>query len=112
MKANNQFVVGILFIYFFLDSGIMYVTVYYELLINVNLQITPYNHDYGTVCIFFFCSDEGNVRRMDTAMKINKLVRDKSEDSRLLMINLPKPPRSTDKELICILFKKLHFSII
>jgi len=48
--------------------------------------------------------DEGNVRRMDTAVKINRLVQEKSSGSSLIMINLPKAPTSTDREFIYMEF--------
>jgi len=52
--------------------------------------------------LYYFLRDEGNVRRMDTAIKMNKLVQEKSMGSKLIMINLPKPPTSDEKEFICI----------
>jgi len=48
--------------------------------------------------------DEGNVRRMDTAVKINRLVQEKSSGSSLIMINLPKAPTSSDREFIYMEF--------
>ncbi|XP_057292168.1 solute carrier family 12 member 4-like [Hydractinia symbiolongicarpus] len=48
--------------------------------------------------------NEDNVRKMDTAVKINKLVLEKSSTSRLVMINLPKPPRHGIKEFIYMEF--------
>jgi len=48
--------------------------------------------------------DEGNVRRMDTAVKINRLVQEKSSGSRLIMINLPKPPTIDEREFIYMEF--------
>ena len=56
-----------------------------------------------------FTSDEGNVRRMDTAVKINRLVQEKSSGSSLIMINLPKAPTSSDREFICIFSLNLLF---
>lgn len=44
--------------------------------------------------------DQENVRRMDAAVKINKLVKEKSETSKLVMINLPRPPRSAGREIV------------
>ncbi|KAG8200488.1 hypothetical protein JTE90_000568 [Oedothorax gibbosus] len=37
--------------------------------------------------------DEGNVRRMHTAVKLNEVIISKSQDAQLVVINLPGPPK-------------------
>ena len=43
------------------------------------------------------CSDEDNVRRMHTAVKLNEVIQAKSADAKLVIINLPAPPRGERK---------------
>ncbi|XP_077296513.1 solute carrier family 12 member kcc isoform X2 [Arctopsyche grandis] len=42
--------------------------------------------------------DEGNVRRMHTAVKLNEVIVNKSHDAQLVILNLPGPPRDTKME--------------
>lgn len=51
------------------------------------------------------CSDEGNVRRMHTAVKLNEVIKSKSSDAKLVIFNLPGPPKdpALEKESNCIL---------
>ncbi|XP_075215520.1 solute carrier family 12 member kcc isoform X2 [Lycorma delicatula] len=42
--------------------------------------------------------DEGNVRRMHTAVKLNEVIVNKSHDAQLVILNLPGPPRDTKAE--------------
>lgn len=42
---------------------------------------------------------ERNVRRMNTAVKLNEIVKQKSGDSQLIVVNLPAPPDNTDEWL-------------
>jgi potassium/chloride transporter 4/5/6 len=42
--------------------------------------------------------DEDNVRRMHTAVKLNEVIVTKSHDAKLVIINLPSPPKSTAPE--------------
>lgn len=42
--------------------------------------------------------DEGNVRRMNTAVKLNEVIVSKSHDAQLVILNLPGPPRDTKLE--------------
>ncbi|PNF30907.1 hypothetical protein B7P43_G03643 [Cryptotermes secundus] len=42
--------------------------------------------------------DEGNVRRMHTAVKLNEVIVNKSHDAQLVILNLPGPPRDSKIE--------------
>ncbi|XP_067002016.2 solute carrier family 12 member 4 isoform X2 [Anabrus simplex] len=42
--------------------------------------------------------DEGNVRRMHTAVKLNEVIVNKSHEAQLVILNLPGPPRDTKIE--------------
>ncbi|XP_055692183.1 solute carrier family 12 member 4 isoform X4 [Lutzomyia longipalpis] len=42
-----------------------------------------------------FKPDEGNVRRMHTAVKLNEVIVNKSHDAQLVILNLPGPPKNT-----------------
>uniref|UniRef100_A0A8C3ABA5 Solute carrier family 12 member 6 n=1 Tax=Cyclopterus lumpus TaxID=8103 RepID=A0A8C3ABA5_CYCLU len=44
----------------------------------------------------FFFRDHSNVRRMHTAVKLNEVIVNKSHDARLVLLNMPGPPRNTD----------------
>lgn len=58
-----------------------------------------------------FCdSDEGDVRRMHTSVKLNEVIVNKSHDAQLVILNLPGPPRDTkmERESNCILLITAH----
>lgn len=45
-----------------------------------------------------------NVRRMHTAVELNKAVLENSRDAKLVVINLPNLPKHKEGEKCCILF--------
>lgn len=45
--------------------------------------------------------DEINVKRMNTAVKLNEAILEKSSNSKLVIINLPGLPKNTDNEIEC-----------
>ncbi|KAF5897082.1 solute carrier family 12 member 4, partial [Clarias magur] len=47
--------------------------------------------------------DQSNVRRMHTAVKLNEVIVNKSHDARLVLLNMPGPPRNPDGDENCIL---------
>ena len=65
------------------------------------LKLIPYLINIA-VKLLFFLSDHSTVRSMDTAVKLNQLIHEKSKESPLIMVNLPKPPSSVEKEFLCI----------
>lgn len=53
--------------------------------------------------VFSSFRDHSNVRRMHTAVKLNEVIVNKSHDARLVLLNMPGPPRNTDGDENCIL---------
>ena len=71
------------------------------------LEGTPHPPKPCGVCGGFFCvveffflyRTEDNVRRMNTSVKLNEIIMQKSHDSKLVVLNLPGPPSaSSDAE--------------
>lgn len=60
-----------------------------------------------TVVFLYVIRKEKNLRRMNTAVKLNQLVKDRSKGTQLLVINLPGPPSDENDWQHCILFKPL-----
>ncbi|XP_060047087.1 solute carrier family 12 member 7 isoform X2 [Erinaceus europaeus] len=44
--------------------------------------------------LFSMKPDQSNVRRMHTAVKLNSVILDKSQDAQLVLLNMPGPPRN------------------
>lgn len=70
------------------------------------------------VCVFFFflyhlffppsyspSRDQSNVRRMHTAVKLNEVIVNKSHEAKLVLLNMPGPPRNPEGDENCILSK-------
>lgn len=55
--------------------------------------------------------DEGNVRRMHTAVKLNEVIVNKSHDAQLVILNLPGPPKDTSMERECNCKFEIEFRI-
>lgn len=53
-----------------------------------------------SVCV---CRDQRNVRRMHTAVRLNEAIVEKSHEAKLVMLNLPGPPKRESGEQNCIL---------
>ncbi|KAK0135975.1 Solute carrier family 12 member 4 [Merluccius polli] len=47
--------------------------------------------------------DQSNVRRMHTAVKLNEVIVNKSHDARIVLLNMPGPPRDAGGDENCIL---------
>lgn len=52
---------------------------------------------------FVHGSNQSNVRRMHTAVKLNEVVVQKSQNSELVLLNMPGPPRNMKGDENCIL---------
>lgn len=46
---------------------------------------------------------QSNVRRMHTAVRLNGVVLDKSQDAQLVLLNMPGPPKNRQGDENCIL---------
>lgn len=59
------------------------------------------------LCPFYHPSprDQSNVRRMHTAVKLNGVVLNKSQDAQLVLLNMPGPPKNRQGDENCILFQ-------
>lgn len=57
-------------------------------------------------CSLLLSRDQSNVRRMHTAVKLNEVIVNRSHDARLVLLNMPGPPRNTDGDENCILCQR------
>lgn len=62
--------------------------------------------------LVLFYRDEFNVRRMHTAIKLNEVIVEKSQDAQLVIMNLPGPPKEVraERESNCT-FKLFQYRI-
>uniref|UniRef100_A0A8C0L4Q0 Solute carrier family 12 member 4 n=1 Tax=Canis lupus dingo TaxID=286419 RepID=A0A8C0L4Q0_CANLU len=52
--------------------------------------------DVGPVISSITCRDQSNVRRMHTAVKLNEVIVTRSHDARLVLLNMPGPPKNSE----------------
>ena len=57
-----------------------------------------------------YCRENANVRRMHTAVKLNEAIVSRSHDAKLVILNLPGPPKTMvdDSDYSC----KLEYSYV
>lgn len=51
--------------------------------------------------------NQSNVRRMHTAVRLNEVIVKKSRDAKLVLLNMPGPPRNRNGDENCILDLKI-----
>ena len=53
--------------------------------------------------VFTFRNESSNVRRMHTAVRLNEVIVNKSHEAKLVILNLPSPPKTIgpDKDSSC-----------
>lgn len=55
------------------------------------------------LCVVLSRSDEANVRRMHTAVKLNEAITSKSKQAKLVVLNLPGLPKASECERVQII---------
>lgn len=68
---------------------------------GLTVRSTIANKNKHDVC--YSSRDEGNLRRMHTALRLNEVIVNRSHDAQLVILNLPGPPKDTklEKESNC-----------
>lgn len=51
--------------------------------------------------------NQSNVRRMHTAVRLNEVIVKKSREAKLVLLNMPGPPRNRNGDENCILYLQL-----
>lgn len=78
---------------------ILVVSCIWLLVLLPNKYLIPIVNTYLLIQLLCRVSrDEGTVRRMHTAVKLNEVIVSRSHDSQLVILNLPGPPRDTKLE--------------
>lgn len=49
------------------------------------------------------CRNQSNVRRMHTALRLNEVILKKSSEAKLVLLNMPGPPKNRTGDENCIL---------
>lgn len=60
------------------------------------------NNYYTILTLNLYNSFQSNLRRMDAAVKLNKVILEKSADAEVVFINLPVLPGSESEDRNCI----------
>ena len=66
-------------------------------------SLPPFSLRIYTLSLSLSLSREENLLRMNTSVKLNELIVEKSHDASLVIVNLPAPPSNPGKEENCIL---------
>jgi hypothetical protein len=53
--------------------------------------------------ILMFLRNQSNVRRMHTALRLNEVILKKSSEAKLVLLNMPGPPKNRSGDENCIL---------
>jgi len=65
--------------------------------------MTEFMTKYILMIIFSLSESSNNVRRMHTAVRLNEVIVSKSHEAKLVILNLPSPPKTIgiDKDASC-----------
>ena len=59
--------------------------------------------------MYIFSNESSNVRRMHTAVRLNEVIVNKSHEAKLVILNLPSPPKTIgpDRDSSCKIYVNL-----
>lgn len=63
-----------------------------------NILLSIYNDDLNYQFIFMLYRNSMNIRRMHTAVKLNEVIVNRSHQAKLVILNLPGPPKGEDPQ--------------
>ena len=66
-------------------------------------------HSNKSSSLHFICRNQSNVRRMHHAQKLNEVIVKKSQEAKLVLLNMPGPPKNCTGEENCILSLTFFF---
>ena len=61
-------------------------------------KISIYYFFFPVFYVNFLARENANVRRMHTAVKLNEAIVSRSHDAKLVILNLPGPPKTLNSE--------------
>uniref|UniRef100_A0A2I3HK50 Solute carrier family 12 member 4 n=1 Tax=Nomascus leucogenys TaxID=61853 RepID=A0A2I3HK50_NOMLE len=67
-----------------------------QMLRQMRLTKTEREREVSALCVSGQGGDQSNVRRMHTAVKLNEVIVTRSHDARLVLLNMPGPPRNSE----------------